>query len=247
VAIKSHSFFGAVTPYVHPLLWSTELQLKRSVWGRIFCSPEFGFVYFRVPKSASSTIALTLAHRMGVSDASDLTGARSKKVGKKLLQASFLFPHRLDRTFTFTFVRNPFTRVLSAYLDKIATRTTKFQKILGLDDRAISFREFLERLDDGYLMKNVHWAPQSGLIPIAPGQLSFLGRVETIEPDLCEVMERIFGPGENRIFRRTAGATGAKDRLGEFYGKYESDLVRKLYRGDFERFYPGAADPIAAS
>src|SRR5439155_25103731 len=139
----------------------------------------------------------------------------------KFRQASYLIPRRLDRAFTFSFVRNPFTRILSAFLDKIATRTPKFQKILGLDGQAISFREFLERLDDGYLMKNVHWAPQSELIPMAPGQLSFLGHVETIEPDLGEVMERIFGPGENRILRRTAGATLAKDRLSEFYGSYE--------------------------
>src|SRR5437762_1100576 len=182
-----------VVPFIHPLLWSTEIQLRRSVWNRIFCSPEFAFIYFRIPKSANSTVALTLAQCMGsgLSPADDMTGARSKDFGNRFLESKIFFPHQLDRYFTFTFVRNPFTRVLSAYLDKVATRTAKFQKALGLNDEEVSFSRFLERLNDGYLMKNVHWAPQVALLPVEPRRLSFLGHVENIDTDTPEDSNRI--------------------------------------------------------
>src|SRR5437868_13765967 len=79
-----------VVPFIHPLLWSTAIQLRRSVRNRIFCSPEFEFIYFRIPKSANSTVALTLAQRLGLglSPADDVPGARSKDLGKRFLESS---------------------------------------------------------------------------------------------------------------------------------------------------------------
>jgi hypothetical protein len=240
------SLAKSIIPLFHPLLWSTSLPLRRSVSDRIFVSAEYKFIYFRVPKSANSTVALTLAKCMGALSAHDMRGVASKKIGKKFLKSGIIFESQLARYFTFTFVRNPFARALSAYLDKIQPVSSRFRADLLLDETPTSFREFLERLADGFLMANVHWAPQSAVIPVHPSRLNFVGRVETLEEDLAEVLNRIFGGSNHEIVSRTVGVKSSGSRLREFYGGVETELVRKLYARDFELFYPGLADPDSA-
>ncbi len=164
----------SIASLIHPVLWSTDFQLRQNICNRIFCSPEHRFIYFRIPKSANSTITLTLVRSMEAGVNGDQTGQQSKEVDQEFLQSGVIFPSQMERYFTFTFVRNPFTRVLSAYLDKVTSTNPKFKKLLWVDGRAISFRAFLERLDDGWLMKNVHWAPQSALIPLDAARLNFV-------------------------------------------------------------------------
>jgi hypothetical protein len=126
----------------------------------------------------------------------------------------------------------------------VAPGKKHFSRILGIDSRPLSFREFLERLDAGYLRANIHWAPQTSIIPIEPARLDFVGRVESIDDDLPRLLDRIFGSGEHRVIPVVRHATGASQRLSEAYGKAEVRLVRQLYAADFKAFYPDAPDPI---
>ncbi|MFM2279184.1 MAG: hypothetical protein RLZZ444_1415, partial [Pseudomonadota bacterium] len=72
--------------------------------------------------------------------------------------------------FRFTFVRNPFVRVLSCYLDKIVNSIPERMRllpILGLDPKAGApdFRSFLEAIAATPLPDHdVHWAPQVWLL-----------------------------------------------------------------------------------
>jgi len=239
-----------IVPIFHPFLWYTELGLRRVVWDRIFCSPEYRFIYFRVPKSANSTISLSLVRCMGgaITDDHDGTGARSKQLGRKFLSSGIIFQWQLPRFFSFTFIRNPFARVLSAYLDKIYSGDRKFLKGLDIEaDKRVTFRKFLEILEGGALMANIHWAPQSSVIPVHPSRLNFVGRVESIDQDLPAVLNRIFGPGEHPVVRRTLGVRSAANRFLEYYGDPEVRLVRKLYARDFELFYPDISDPLRSN
>ncbi len=223
----------------HPLVRGVPAELRGPVLRRVFYAPGHRFIFFRVPKAANSTVVMSLATAMGAAPR-DHGGAGAKRAGNAVLRLAFRLPARLAECYKFTFVRNPYARVLSAYLDKIATGNPGFRRIIGLDGRALSFADFLHRLGDGYLTANIHWAPQADIIALPPASLDFVGRVETLEPDLARVMDRIFGPAGHGMVRRVEGVRSASGRLAEFYGPAERRLVQALYARDFGLFYPEA-------
>jgi hypothetical protein len=224
---------------IHPLVRAVPPELRAAVLKRVFHSAAHRFIYFRVPKAANSTVVMSLATAMGAAPR-DHGGASAKRSGNAVLRLALGLEARLAESFKFTFVRHPYARVLSAYLDKIATGRPEFRRIVGLDDRPLSFAAFLHRLDDGYLTANIHWAPQTVIVALPPDRLDFVGRVESLDADLAQVLDRIFGPAGHGVVRRVEGVRSASGRLAEFYGPAERRLVQKLYAGDFELFYPDA-------
>lgn len=78
---------------------------------RFFCN--------RIPKSANSSVVINLA---AVKTGQDIPSVEAKKLCTKPSQLKKTDVQALDDFFCFVFVRNPYTRVLSAYLDKIERR-----------------------------------------------------------------------------------------------------------------------------
>ena len=142
------------------------------------------------------------------------------------------------RPYAFTVVRNPYSRVLSCYLDKIATPKRKFREHLDLDDRNLSLIDFLHRLNDGYLRADPHWAPQSELAPFP--WLDFVGRVESLNQDLNAVLAKVFHNAALPVVTKTTGQTNSQSKLNEYCGRAERALIARLYARDFEQFYPDA-------
>lgn len=93
---------------------------------RIAVSRRWRFAYYRVPKAANSTVILTLAaHDPEQADTEAWTAHQAKRDAYVAptdlgLIAAFAAARRYT---AFTFVRDPYTRVLSAYLDKVANVT----------------------------------------------------------------------------------------------------------------------------
>jgi hypothetical protein len=237
-------FFHRAVARVHPALERVDPPLRGAVLGRIFCSREHQFVYFRIPKAANTSVVAAIVDRRPAS-AGGRGGRAGKRTTREFLTSGILRPEHFERYFTCTFVRNPFSRVLSAYLDKIAALPVKreFRRRLAIGDAPMSFRGFLERLEAGFLHADVHWAPQTAILPVLPASIAFVGRVETIERDLPIVLARIFGPNARTGVPAAGHHTGASSRLFEFYGAAETTLVRRLYEPDFAAFYPDVKDP----
>jgi hypothetical protein len=135
-----------------------------------------------------------------------------------------------ERSFKFTFVRDPYARVLSAYLDKVRTGA----KITPI----ATFTEFCRYLAAGGLHANAHWAPQSSLLLLPIERFDFIGKVENIKEDLSRVFAHLdLKPSEPRL----AGppVTNARDLVEKEYTPDCRETVRRLYRRDFELFgYP---------
>lgn len=222
----------------HPLLKHVPPELRVPVSKRIAFSAEHGFCYFRVPKAANSTVALTLARHAGLQVPADAPedGARFAKKAFSGLPTL----EEVEQAFRFTFVRHPVSRVLSAYLDK-ATRKN-YAKRYGfkhrfLRRRPFTFLDFLNRLEDGVLLGNVHWAPQVIIIPYDLDRLDRIGKLENLREDLAFVIDRIFSaPLEMKM--REDRRTGADKKVAEYVGPKERAIIDRLYAADFERLYP---------
>lgn len=187
---------------------------------------EAGYFFNRIPKAANSTVVTMLA-RLGGRELSSREAKRHCRTPARLSRREVrAFPG----LFRFTVVRNPFTRTLSAYLDKVERRARRRQ-------RESSYAAFLEELAGGALYDNAHWAPQHTLLLIPQAEFDFIGRVETLERDLAHVLASL--GGEVPVRPMLDNATGAAARLREYYDARTIDQVRELFREDFERFdYP---------
>ena len=101
----------------------------------------------------------------------------------------------LDGYLKFTFVRSPYSRVLSAYLHKIIHRLQRGRALKGPESKrfthAPTFTEFCRYLADGGLDDNIHWAPQVALMLLPPSKFDLIGKVETFESDVRTVLSRL--------------------------------------------------------
>ncbi|MGM0404488.1 MAG: sulfotransferase family protein [Thermodesulfobacteriota bacterium] len=191
---------------------------------------ELGFFYNRIPKAANSTVVTNLAR---LKFGREIASKAAKKMFKtpsalharEVSQFSFLF--------TFTVVRNPYTRTLSAYLDKVERRALR-------DNKESSFRDFLYSLQKGKLYSNAHWAPQSALLLLPADQFDFIGKVESIDTDLPYIKQKLQGKRPEKPFKSTLNnSTGASRKLRAYYDTETAEIVRMLFRNDFETFgYP---------
>lgn len=216
---------------------------------RILISNTHNFVCYRIPKVASSTILKTLVEMdpcLDLSHSYDDAKAKTE---------TYYHPYDLGlieslsaklHFFSFAFVRNPFDRLLSAYLDKMREGHNKTGKVCARvplkDNSKPSFDEFVFYLEKKGIHDDIHWAPQVTLIPKRKN-LSFRGKFENLESDLKEVTSILFpdspykGPVDSR-----SHATGASEKRSEYYS---SDLKRKvetLYRKDLKEFGYGWDD-----
>ena len=164
--------------------------------------------------------------------------------------------------FSFAFVRNPWSRVVSAYLNKFQSVNVTSEPVIAALRRYpaqeltanVSFREFIEFLARGNPRKfDEHWRPQ--YLFLKDMRLDFLGRFEHLSRDFAWVQERLeietplphHNPtgyaAEAGHQECVADLTAAKlKRLGpfpdyrRFYTPRLRDLVGQIYAEDIKRF-----------
>lgn len=143
-----------------------------------------------------------------------------------------------DNWFRFTFVRNPFTRALSCYLDKIVASEPERQRLLpelGLDPSSIpTFKIFLQAVaSQKEDRRDAHWAPQAWLTQPDTVRYDFIGRLEQFDIDFRYVCQTV---GIRTDIAAVRHSTDAGDKLAAFYGPEEIGLARTIYAEDFLRF-----------
>jgi hypothetical protein len=124
----------------------------------------------------------------------------------------------------FFFVRHPFERLVSAYLDKLARNNPIYHKILGTvivrknpsrlsmemgDD--VTFPEFVnfivDEWRDGKRHLDVHWCPVVDLCLPCDMQFHFIGKFETLNQDVDYLLRKF---NEIDLVRLFAGQPKAK-------------------------------------
>ena len=127
------------------------------------CSPDnLNLLYITNEKVASSTIKANLFARkleiyisQGGKNISDFERIYEKPTGRVIKN------EELKNKIVFSAVRNPYTRILSGFLDKSRPETTTFRKQFGkkIPDNFLDFLISLERLDPWSI--DSHFRPQN--------------------------------------------------------------------------------------
>jgi len=177
--------------------------------------PELKVLYIRVPKAASNS----LKHWF------EALGHNPEIVHNRPLPVL-----GAQRYTTISFVRNPYTRISSAWRDKVERGG---HSLGGLGDGRPSFAEFVDRLAHVDMVTvNPHVRPQSLLLKTNP---DFLGGVETLQADLDRLALQL-GVESVGVSRRnsTKGTAPISTLSDETRAR-----VAELYADDFARFgYP---------
>lgn len=209
------------------------------------------YVYFPIAKAGNSSIKYELRAK----EAADCY--YTIKATHETFHPPLVAPAQLDPNFyvdevlrgdffRFTFVRNPFSRVLSCYLDRILgipgqpvppARKQLCRQMKVPLDYEVSFAEFVEFIcsQNSYDM-NEHWRDQYSTLQCGEISLDFIGKLESLAGDLEFVSRRVCRPNETPLsheFNKSPQKTSATARLGEFYDARLTELVRKRYERDF--------------
>lgn len=196
--------------------------------------PELGLAFNRVKKNANSALILLL-HEMETGRGTIASEA------KDLTPNPFELPRaqldRLDRYAVFTTVRDPYSRVLSAFLDKF--RQEAYRRRHGTFDLTPEgFDRFLRWLENGGLNRDAHWNLQSRLLALPLDRYDAVLRFETLRDDARAFLSKrgLAVPGDALVGEHrgdTGKQTGADSRMADFYTPDRAARVARLFAADF--------------
>lgn len=158
---------------------------------------------------------------------------------------------RSPQVFRFGFTRNPYPRILSAYLDKFGDPSRRpYLPAVAIDayirhhrwppdaERSVSFREFLHYVaSQPRRTMDRHWRPVHDALLLGRVRYDFLGRVEHLTEHLELVLARLGAPESTELAKKApSNVTNARGELEGYYDGECIDLVRRIYREDFVSF-----------
>jgi hypothetical protein len=209
------------------------------------------YVYVEVSKAASSNLKYAL-QRLELSRAGwqpgDVNDQRSSPHLRLFQIGDSAFEQIMnDPSFRkITFVRNPYSRLLSCFLHRVAGRQSSnptkrsYENSEGFRPEFLkSFHHFVEFVVKVPNRKmESHYAIQHEGILLDPIQYDLIGKVETLEQDLKLVSKLLTGRSRTLVkyldLEKSPMVTDARSKLEEFYSPYLVQLVMNKYEEDFK-------------
>jgi Sulfotransferase family len=231
---------------LHEMLATCEIHWFNSA---VNISLKHRFIYVENPKVASSTIK----SRLHVNEIAPLKNVR---VGPHpdIANSPFVKPYQLPEEmladclfgtefYKFTFVRNPFNRLLSSYLDKIVGKAPEKGYVDGFWKRKYeepkddySFSDFLEYISETMdRLRDKHWRTQTNITLFSFIDYSFVGRFESLNEHLLHIQNEA-GIDFNEVKEVSPHKTNADTRIVEFFDAENLQKTLKVYKNDFDNF-----------
>lgn len=217
-------------------------------------SKSFPYLFYFVPKCACTTLKVQLWRAELKAGGAASPPAREEDVHLEQHGSHAPWERREDEKLArlveggeglcwFTFVRNPYARVYSAYNWLVVDGTEQMRRAylapLGWNaSRSPSFLTFLELIaGQPTNERDHHWAAMTDFMPLKDIGFDFIGSVEHLNEDLPTIMRRIFRTDEHvdpslRMYR----SSGSWAKSLESISPAAIDLIKELYCADFEAF-----------
>lgn len=221
-------------------------------------SPQYRYFYMGVPKAASSKVKMVLQELEGNPLPPNPFGVHAR-TAEGITFVPRLSDFKPDEAleiltsptwFRFTFVRNPYSRLVSAYRQKVMNLNTPwvgFREAIraaaghptpsGAPPRMVAFQDFVRYVrQQPDAQRDGHWRSQAGILCIDAIDYDFIGKQETFAADFTRVLDR-FGAAEDvkTLVSEVVGASLAVHDAAA-YDPECAALVYEMYREDFETF-----------
>jgi len=184
----------------------------------ITISHERKFIWFRVAKVGTRTI---------------LNHLKKCNVNLDVEHASFLhYPVKsFDDYFKFGFIRNPWSRLVSCWQDKVVN-----SNLYNFDDSMLGkmqdFENFVEYVSNLNIENcDRHLRLQSTLIDL--NNIDYIGRMESFDDDANYIFRKL---GLSKKEVRPKNVTSNKKPYQEYYSKDLAKEVAQIYRKDIQIF-----------
>lgn len=231
---RRHHYNGRMQ--LHAVDWHTAIDF------------DLGVLFHRIPKVANSSLAASISQ---LRHDAPLVGDQDHK---RQLRHAFRRPSSLsleevgqaEAFFKFLLVRNPYDRVLSAYLSKVRNKQVAggeasvrlWRGSSAFLPSSATFEQFCLFLQEGGLYTNYHWAPQSDFLVHAIEKYDYIGKLENID-DSFQIIKSRLGLHENAHHMSAedpSHATNASIKIKEYYNENLIDMVYNIYKSDFNIF-----------
>ncbi|MFD6321032.1 sulfotransferase family protein [Methylorubrum thiocyanatum] len=209
-------------------------------------SLKYSYMYVETPKAGCSTIKSTLINAE-LDEYLDFENFEDLHVRQwsPLLDPSRVGPLEkfLDKCrVKFCFVRNPYSRILSCYLNKIAPlEGWRRKQIIDYyemhPDAGITFKQFVDFVcHQDYPDMDIHWRLQYDLLCARNIDYDFIGKFENLDVDLNNVLSQIGIDAAKYYRKEDRHSTKAESLLDEFYDSEYKDKIYAKFFFDFEAY-----------
>ena len=205
--------------------------------------PEIGVIFNRIKKSGNTSILAYLSDVCG-NDGSSNTGELKSQVSAvntmTVSQLRTVLGYK-----SLVVVRDPYSRTLSAFLDKVAPGVSHLHSnVPGFgDSSANGFKLYLDFLLAGGVRRDRHFWPQVDLLFQPIQYFDCVARLEDLDRDLRSFLKER-GVSQNRLANmrkphvleqaEQGKITNATRRLEKYYDDASRRVVRQVYQSDFD-------------
>ncbi len=215
---------------------------KQRLINVVYVSKQNRYIYISNPKAACSSIKLFLS-RCETNDPEFTPEAMHRKKHlpfDRIADLKSELSHNSDY-YTFSFVRHPLRRAVSAYVDKIIGNKPQKKEILaklGVDEEQlahpVSFNEFVKVIiQQRPESLNPHWRPQVYNIYPDICRFDFIGKLESFNEDF-ENVKRAIGLPDFPMKKMNIKA--GKTDPGQFLTPINRFRLARLYAQDYLTF-----------
>lgn len=215
-------------------------------------SPKYSYLFMENPKVASTSTLKILQNHENSDVAQGMKNSHLRDESplprlSSLSEAEQLRFIKSGEVKRFTFVRNPYSRLLSAYLSKIDAPLRPKADILAtikgvnkseINDlsEVVEFPKFVEIVcSQSVRQMNVHWKNQTDQILFDKLEYSFIGKFENLQADISKLEKYLFNSVSNTL-EKSKNLTDADSQLTSYYTPDIADMVYQKFYNDFHAF-----------
>lgn len=252
-----------ITPEKMPALMQEYMTLQ-NVHKAVMFSLVNKFAFVRVPKVANSTLKFSIYNNERLAGTAKIRPSIIHDIhyGPVLRPALVGFDSDIlyrvlftDEFFRFAFVRNPYARVLSNYLDRYHAENSVVRRFINRTARkagliedmseGLSFPKFVRAVEAMHPKRmEIHSSHQTTQLMLGLVEYHRICAFEDLENEWRSIASRLWKDYKPEFGNKSPSKTSAGEKLANYFLPDDIARVNKVYEKDFEILgYPTLSDP----